>query len=219
MVRRKMHTVLLTSKSIVKSVAKLVAMTLEAQQTTTRAVEILDIAERLIQTRGFNAFSYSDIAKELGVTTPALHYHYRSKELLGEALILRYSERFFRELEAIKEAIPDAAGRLTQYANQYRMLLSDNRMCLCGILAAEYQTLPPSMQTAVLEFFRRNESWLEGVLREGVLRGEISASEPLAGTAQLIIDTLEGAMMIARAHDEPERFERASSQLLHSIAS
>jgi TetR/AcrR family transcriptional repressor of nem operon len=173
----------------------------------------------LVQTRGFNAVSYSDIARELGITTPALHYHYRSKESLGEALIVRYTERFLRELEAIREATPEAASRLSHYAHQYRMLLSANRMCLCGILAAEYQTLPPSMQAAVLEFFRRNEAWLEQVLREGGSRREISLVEPFGDTAQRIIDTLEGAMMIARAQGDTKRFDRASSQLLHSITS
>lgn len=192
-------------------------MTLETQPKTARAAEILDIAERLVQTRGFNAFSYSDVAAELGVTTPALHYHYRSKEILGEALVVRYTQRFFLELDAIRESTPDAVGRLSLYASQYRMLLSANRLCLCGILAAEYQTLPARMRSAVLEFFRLNERWLEEVLREGVARKELAVPEPCAGTAQLIIDTLEGAMMIARAQDDPGRFERASARLLHSI--
>ena len=51
---------------------------------------ILDIAERLAQTRGFNGFSYADIAEELAVTKASLHYHFRSKADLGQALIVRY---------------------------------------------------------------------------------------------------------------------------------
>ena len=31
--------------------------------------EILDVAERLVQTRGFNGFSYADVASELKITT------------------------------------------------------------------------------------------------------------------------------------------------------
>ena len=40
-------------------------MTLSASETSIR---ILDIAEQLVQTRGFNAFSYADIANALRVT-------------------------------------------------------------------------------------------------------------------------------------------------------
>jgi len=180
----------------------------------TRAEEILDVAQRLVQTRGFNAFSYADIATELGVSKPALHYHFPSKQALGDALIARYSEQFFQALAAIDATEPTAPARLNAYVGLYRAVLLANRMCLCGMLAAEYATLPFSMRAAVLEFFRRNETWLEGVLREGVARGELTAADPLSEAAKLLVDTLEGAMMVARAQDDPDRFERASSRVL-----
>jgi TetR/AcrR family transcriptional regulator, transcriptional repressor for nem operon len=185
--------------------------------TPTRTGEILDAAERLVQTRGFNAFSYADIAAELGISKAALHYHFPSKEALGDALIRRYSERFFHELEVIEATEPDARARLSAYVQLYRGVLSTSRMCLCGMLAAEYQTLPAGMRAAVLEFFRRNEIWLEAVLRQGVARREIAVAEPLGEAAKLIIDTLEGAMMISRAHDDPQRFEHASARLLAGL--
>ncbi|MGB3909729.1 MAG: TetR family transcriptional regulator [Pseudolysinimonas sp.] len=192
-------------------------MTIQAQPIATRAGEILDVAERLVQTRGFNAFSYADIAAELGVTKPALHYHFRTKEALGEALIARYSERFFRELDQIATADEAAPARVARYVELYRAVLLANRMCLCGILAAEYQTLPSSMRSAVRGFFERNETWLANVLRQGVEHGEVTASEPLEDAARLVIDTLEGAMMIARAHDGPERFDSASTRLIAGL--
>jgi TetR/AcrR family transcriptional repressor of nem operon len=65
----------------------------EREQTSTRTAT-LDIAERLVQDKGFNGFSYADVAAELGVTTAALHYQFRGKVELGEALIARYAERF-----------------------------------------------------------------------------------------------------------------------------
>src|ERR1700682_4028701 len=58
------------------------------------AERILDVAERLVQRRGFNAFSYADVANELGVTKPSVHYHFPGKGELGEALIKRYALRF-----------------------------------------------------------------------------------------------------------------------------
>jgi TetR/AcrR family transcriptional repressor of nem operon len=192
-------------------------MTMQAQPIATRAGEILDVAERLVQTRGFNAFSYADIADELGVTKPALHYHYRSKHALGDALIARYSERFFRELDAIEAGNDGASTRVARYVELYRAVLVANRMCLCGILAAEYQTLPASMRAAVRSFFERNETWLAAVLRQGVARGEVTAVEPLEDSARLVIDTLEGAMMIARAHEGLERFDSASSRLIAQL--
>ena len=54
------------------------------------AERILDIAERLVQTRGFTNFSYADIAAELGITKASLHYHFPGKAELGQGGIERY---------------------------------------------------------------------------------------------------------------------------------
>ena len=69
------------------------------------ASRILDVAEQLVQVRGFNGFSYADIAAELHITKAALHYHFAGKADLGEALITRYASRF---AEALARA--DASG-------------------------------------------------------------------------------------------------------------
>jgi TetR/AcrR family transcriptional repressor of nem operon len=191
-------------------------MTLQGEQTGT-AAQILDVAERLVQTRGFNDFSYADIADELGITKPALHYHFRSKAVLGEAIIARYSERFFSALERIEAAEPDARECLNEYVQLYRSVLSAGRMCLCGILAAEYQTLPASMRSAVLDFFDRNETWLERVLREGHDTHVLTVGEPIRDVARTIIDTLEGATMVARAQDAPERFDGVAVRMLSAL--
>src|ERR1700730_8911029 len=98
--------------------------------TTTR---ILDVAERLVQTRGFNGFSYADIAGELGITKASLHYHFASKAELGEALIERYSARFLEALERIAGTSSGANSKLDAYANLYVEVLRGDRMCLCGM--------------------------------------------------------------------------------------
>ena len=125
------------------------------------AARILDIGERLVQVRGFNGFSYADVAAELDMTTAALHYHFPGKAELGRALIARYTERFEAALAEIDARIPDAPAKLDAYAALYADVLRDRRMCLCGMLAAEYETLPEAMQLAVARFFEENERWLD----------------------------------------------------------
>ena len=63
------------------------------------ATQILDVAEYLAQSRGFNGFSYADVAAELQLTKAALHYHFAGKAELGEALSGRYSDRFAAALK------------------------------------------------------------------------------------------------------------------------
>src|SRR2546430_16030979 len=83
------------------------------------ASRILDVAERLVQARGFNGFSYADVAAEPGITKASLHYHFPGKAELGESLISRYAARFAAALAAIDEARADAPTKLEAYAQLY----------------------------------------------------------------------------------------------------
>ncbi len=176
--------------------------------------QILDIAQRLVQTRGFNAFSYADIAARLSMTKASLHYHFPSKERLGVCLIERYAAGFGQRLNEIDAQSGDAAERLRLYVAIYAAVLADHRMCLCGMLAAEFKTLPPPMQAALDTFFVDNERWLATVLTQGRIRGELRFTGPPAEAAQYIIASLEGVMMLARPEDDMKRFNSAAQRLL-----
>ena len=73
------------------------------------ATQILDVAERLVQVRGFNGFSYADVAAELKITKAALHYHFAGKAELGEALVVRYAARFAEALAGVEAALSRCA--------------------------------------------------------------------------------------------------------------
>jgi len=178
---------------------------------------ILDIAERLVQTRGFNAFSYADVARELKITKAALHYHFASKAELGEALLTRYATRFADALATVESRVADAPARLDAYADLYLAVLREQRMCLCGMLAAEYQTLPPSMQEIVVRFFNDNEVWLARVLARGRDDGTLEFAGDPSKTARMVVSGLEGAMLVARPFGDIERFQAVASQLLDGL--
>jgi TetR/AcrR family transcriptional repressor of nem operon len=185
-----------------------------AQETPER---ILDVAERLVQTRGFNGMSYADIAEVLGVTKASLHYHFPTKADLGARLISRYEEAFLRALAAIDEAETDPGRRLRAYAGIYEDVLRKNRMCLCGMLAAEHGTLPRGMRSRLGAFFDANESWLVRVLERGRTAGALSFEGPANAKARMLIGSLEGAMLLARSYGQVERFTQVATQLLDAI--
>lgn len=176
--------------------------------------QILDIAQRLVQTRGFNAFSYADIASTLNVSKASLHYHFPSKAKLGVRLIERYEDDFGRLLDGIDLGGGTAALKLQRYVLVYAHVLADQRMCLGGMLAAEFETLPKAMQTALDGFFALNERWLVSVLEEGRDAGTLHFKGPASEAAQYIIGSLEGAMMMARSHGGMARFDAATRRLL-----
>ena len=178
---------------------------------------ILDIAERLVQTRGFNGFSYADIAEAMKVTKASLHYHFPAKSDLGKRLIERYEANFLAALSAIEAATPDARERLRRYVAIYAGVVRDNRMCLCGMLAAEYGTLPEAMRDDMRHFFDENERWLVGVLKEGKKARTLAFKGTPSEVARSLVGSLEGAMMIARSYGDPSRFTAVSDRLLAEV--
>ena len=180
---------------------------------------ILDVAERLLQVRGYNGFSYGDVATELGITRAALHYHFPGKGELGQALIERYATRFGVALDALDATAPDAAAKLRGYVALYTGVLSADRMCLCGMLAAEHATLPDALQQAVCDFFAANTTWLRKVLEQGCSDGSLRCPGPAEATASMVLGTLEGAMLITRLDGDVARFTATANQLLAGLLS
>ena len=58
-----------------------------------RKNEILDVAERLFGTKGFDNTSTSDILNEVGIARGTLYYHFKSKEDILDAMIDRMTGR------------------------------------------------------------------------------------------------------------------------------
>jgi TetR/AcrR family transcriptional regulator, transcriptional repressor for nem operon len=189
-----------------------------AQQTrvSETASRILEVAERLAQTRGFNGFSYADIAAELGITKASLHYHFATKAELGCALIVGYSKKFNSALAQIEAANP--RDTLRRYVELYENVLVRDRMCLCGMLAAEYSTLPQTMRAELRSFFDKNESWLADNLERGRKAGALRFDGPALEIARLLTAGLEGAMLLARSYEEPARFEATATRLLAEVS-
>jgi TetR/AcrR family transcriptional repressor of nem operon len=181
------------------------------------ASAILDVAQRLVQTRGYNGFSYADIAAELAITKAALHYHFATKAQLGEALVARYETSFADLLSAIDAGSADAVDRLASYVDVYRDVLQDQRICLCGMLAAEYQTLPGGMQAAVARFFAMNEVWLERVLEDGRAAGTLAFAGSGRETGRLFMAGLEGALLLSRATQDVAHFDATAEALVASV--
>jgi TetR/AcrR family transcriptional repressor of nem operon len=181
------------------------------------AKAILDIAEKLAQTRGYNGFSYADIAAELGVTKASLHYHFPSKEALGRALIARYEAEFGAALASIDRSASSPGEKLRRYVGLYDSVARNDRMCLCGMLAAEYATLPAAMQAQLRQFFDMNERWLTQVLEQGSRREMFRYREAAIERARMLLGALEGAMLVAQSYGDPRRFQLAAGHLLEDL--
>jgi len=179
--------------------------------------KILNVAEKLVQSRGFNAFSYEDVSKAVGIRKASLHYHFATKADLGVALIGRYRENFLDALGGIEEATSDSRRRLQRYAELYGTVLRKKRMCMCGMLATDAATLPKAMRDSVTVFFDENAAWLARVLEDGRKRKEIDFDGAAQAMASFFVSSLEGAMLVAYGSGRYGTFDAAAERLLATV--
>ena len=164
---------------------------------------ILDLAEELLLERGFNAFSYQHLAKELGVKPAAIHYYYPSKDDLGTAIVARQLRRLrkWRDLPRVANLLP--AAQFEALVAVYDTHLGhERRVCLFGALAADFRTLPAPMQVELRTFNRELTEWLAQVLAVGRATGTLRFVGSPAAKAAQVLTTLVGALQVARVHDE-----------------
>jgi AcrR family transcriptional regulator len=161
--------------------------------------KILDLAESLLQRRGYNAFSYHHLSQELGIKNAAIHYHFPSKEVLGLQIIERTSDRFKKWTNNHEHRILPTKNQFDWLVKSYQYHLnSNNRVCLIGSLATDYYTLPRSMQSAINELSYEVQSWTARLLDNGRQAGELQFEGRSQDKALSIISSLTGSLQLAR---------------------
>ncbi len=185
------------------------------------ADRILDVAQDLIQRRGFNAISFNDIALDVGIKKPSIMHHFSSKAELGKAVIRRYRENFEAHLNEISASTDKSAMDALDY---YMVPIVDigkagDKVCLCGALGGEFMALPESMQKEVSDFFELHIDWLNGILKLGLKSGEFSFSVGSRDMAKLIFDSLQGALIVTRATGNSRHIHDVIKTLRKQISS
>lgn len=173
------------------------------------AQKILTVAQHNVQTKGFNGFSYRDLAVEIGIKTSSIHYHFPTKDDLALALVEAYHNAFEAELTKIRVESGNGRSQLKKYIQLFeRNLAVDNKFCLCGMLASEINSLSERVKQAIQSFFSANELWLSELITKGQADGSLNqAVTPDLAAAQLLA-TLEGAMLIARSAEAANNLAR-----------
>ena len=167
---------------------------------TDTAERLLDVAELLVQRRGYDAFSYRDLADAVGVKTASIHYHYPAKADLARALLARYLERLDGALADIDASARSARARLKQFVGLYRETAAPgDRICLCGSMAADVATLPDDVRAQIERYLDRSAQWVAGVVRDGRRHGEFVPAAPGKHIATTLVSGLQGALLHARA--------------------
>jgi TetR/AcrR family transcriptional repressor of nem operon len=168
---------------------------------------LLAAARATVQAHGYNALSFRELAKAVGIKSASVHYHFPTKGDLAAALARRYTEDGAAALEALLTKSQQPKWLMDRYIEIFRAaLMNDNRMCLVGIMGAEYDDLPPTVRIEVDAFARMNVAWLTRVLAVAKPR---LGKPALNDQAAAIFAAIEGAQLVARGRGDIVVYDQA----------
>jgi TetR/AcrR family transcriptional regulator, transcriptional repressor for nem operon len=173
-----------------------------------KAREIVACAKALLAVGGYHSFSYADIADAVHITKPSIHHHFPSKAELVETVVAVYREETRAGLAQLERHVSGPLEQLQAYTNYWATCMRNREtsFCVCAMLATEMPTLPSQVAEEVRGHFADVSEWLSSVLSRGteerifVLQGS-PRTEALG-----LLASVHGAMLSARAHDNPDLF-------------
>lgn len=175
---------------------------------------LLDFAEHAARSRGFDGFSYADMAAAIGIRKASIHYHFPTKANLSQALIERYQADLQQRLAQMDAVHATGGARLRALICLYRAALHDGQtVCLCVAFSTCRESLSEAVVAGVSAIRAMVTRWLEATFELGRRDGSISAIHDPAQEARATLAMLEGAHLAARTEQAPAVFD-AATQLL-----
>lgn len=183
------------------------------------AERIVDEGRRLIMTRGYNGFSYADIADAVGIRKASIHHHFPGKNDLATAVVEQSRAVIRAQVARLAEVEPEAVEQLRAYAAYWERCIADDSapFCVAAILAAELPSLPDDVAGSVKAHFAELSGWLARILAIGVRQGSVSLIRSPEDEADAFMSAIYGAMLSARAFGDPARFIAITETLLARV--
>ncbi|MCF2443772.1 TetR/AcrR family transcriptional regulator [Dyadobacter sp. CY345] len=159
--------------------------------------KIMELGTDLVESIGYPSLSYQQISSQLGIKNAAVHYHFPSKESLGLEILNTAIGSFEKMISNISSL--GLWEQLDTFFKSYRKHLeSNNKICLIGASASDYQELPESMQAAASEYLVLVKGWFVELLREGREEGVFHFKGEPKHKAAVIVSALAGGLQHAR---------------------
>ncbi|GAA5315793.1 MAG: TetR/AcrR family transcriptional regulator [Candidatus Pelagadaptatus aseana] len=166
-----------------------------------RKQQIVTLGLELLQTRGFDSFSYQDLSRELGITKASIHHHFPKKEDLGLALCDAIHQWHEREYDKVRALDASTLEKLDYYINvSLRKACGMDKVCPLSSLQGNLATLPDSMRAAIRTLDQEEIKFVAELLQQGRDSGELKFTGSVHGQALVCLLTFKGAFQYARSH-------------------
>ncbi|MEN0579854.1 transcriptional regulator, TetR family [Phytobacter palmae] len=184
-----------------------------------KAREIMANTRQLLTAGGYKSFSYADLAERVGIRKASIHHHFPGKEDLVKAVVQEYRAEAQAGMAAMDQQINDPLVKVRGYADFWSACIKDGSspFCICVMLAVELPTLPVEIAAEVTGHFSDLSDWLTSLLRAGEALGIFQLNETAQAEARALMAGIHGAMLAARAFNNPQVFDQIAYPLINKV--
>lgn len=144
---------------------------------TVSPAAVREAALTLFAQRGYHGTALSEIAAELGIRTPSLYNHMRSKHDLLDEIVTETSAQVWADYQEAVAGIDDVAERLRSAVRVYALRHATHRREAL-VVNRDVGSLEEPARSRVLELRRRHEHAVRGLIEEGLAQGRFKVAEP-----------------------------------------
>lgn len=181
---------------------------------------ILAAAKELFLARGYGATTVDAICEKAGLTKGSFYHFFESKEELGLAVLDWSLQRGGRILaEGPHREVADPVERALAFVDHIADCSPElwSGGCLLGSFALELADTKPRMQEAVSAMFQAVTDNFAAVL-EPLAHHDGNQGPTAAELADQLLGTLEGSIVLAKAHRDPSRIPKAIRSFRAALA-
>lgn len=171
---------------------------------------LVDAGCTLMHERGYTAVGVGEVCRLAGVQKGSFYHFFPSKVDLALSVIEEQSVFVEGPLEELDNRNVDPVERLVRFTNRVRETHTSVRDargamlgCPIGNLALEMSTQEPKLRARLQLIFENIIDRLAEVVQQAVDQGAVPPQDPKQA-AQSILALLEGKVMLAKLHDNPE---------------
>lgn len=170
--------------------------------------EIIDRAMVLLKQTGYHGWSYAHISKMVGIRKASIHHYFPKKEDLISEILRIYINEIFSKLDEVAQSNTSNYKKLEKLIEAYEYNYhSPNEICLCTILASDYQMIPGEVAKQLREFYERLYQWIYRVLKQGIMAKEFAAHIEIEPLTFIILNVLQGLLITSKISANKQSFE------------
>ena len=177
---------------------------------------LIAATQELLWERGYAATSPKDILQKAEAGQGSMYHHFSGKQDLAVTALEETADGMRNSAEELLHGQGSPVDRVRAYLTRQRDSLKG---CRIGRMTYDADVLAsPELLAPVTQTLAWLVETLAGVIAEGIECGQLRADVDAREVASMLVATIQGGYVLARAGQDPAAFDAAVRGALQSLA-